>query len=207
MGKPLELIGESFGRLTVEARGDNKVSKGGYTRRMWICRCECGKTTTVSTQDLRRGDVSSCGCLKKEINKSFFTQHGLHGTKLHNVWCAMKRRCVDKNYKDYNRYGARGIKVCDEWFNDFICFYNWSIDNGYKDGLTIDRKNVNGNYEPDNCRWIDMRSQCNNRRNNVKLEYDGKCLTIAEWSTFLNIPYSRLYMRYKKGWPVNKILT
>lgn len=126
-------------------------------------------------------------------------KHGKKGTKLYNTWLHMKTRCYNKNYNRYDDYGGRGITICDEWINDFKAFYDWSMSNGYKDNLTIDRIDVNGNYEPDNCRWADRKTQANNRRNNVYLTYNGKTKTISQWSRELNIPENTIRSRYYRN--------
>lgn len=178
----------------------------GDSKRAWLCKCDCGNELIATTMDLRKGDVRSCGCLKLELDIDRAKTHGDHGTHLHNVWCAMRRRCRDKNYKDFDRYGGRGISVCAEWNHDYSVFKEWALSNGYKQYLTIDRIDVNGNYEPGNCRWVSMKEQANNRTNTKKIECDGETHTIKEWSELIGIPYSTLYMRLKKGWSIERAL-
>lgn len=108
--------------------------------------------------------------------------------------------------QNYKHYGARGIKMCDDWKNDFMTFYNWAMSNGYKEGLTIDRIDVNGNYEPNNCRWVDIKTQSNNKRNNIYLAYGGKTQTLKEWAEELNVNYCTLWRRYNKQWSIDEIL-
>ena len=124
-------------------------------------------------------------------------------TRIHGIWCDMRSRCNLKTNHNYHGYGGRGIKVCDSWEgeNGFKCFYEWSMRNGYTDKLTIDRIDNNGMYSPDNCRWTDMKTQCNNTRRNVFVEYKGKTKTIGQWAVELNLKYSRIYNRIAKlGW-------
>lgn len=131
------------------------------------------------------------------------TIHGMKKTRIYKSWERIKRRC--NNPKTYKNYGGRGIKVCDEWSKDFMAFYEWAMANGYRDDLTIDRIDVNGNYEPNNCRWVTMKEQENNRRNNHHITYNGETHTIAEWGDILNIPYKVLLQRittYK--WSIEK---
>ena len=157
----LTIEGKRFGRLAVI---ENKIiNHRGYS----ICKCDCGKIATIRNDALKSGVTKSCGCITKEIAKSGKNRrkHGLHNTRLHRIWGAMKTRCCNENFKRFSDYGGRGITVCDEWKNDFMSFYKWSIENGYSDKLTIDRINVNGNYEPSNCRWATVAEQNKNKRN------------------------------------------
>lgn len=112
----------------------------------------------------------------------------------------MKTRCYNKNYEHFKHYGERGIKVCEEWLNDFMTFYNWSMSNGYKDNLTIDRIDVNGNYEPSNCRWLTNEEQQNNKRRNIRLTYNGKTQTITQWARELGIKRELIERRHRRGY-------
>lgn len=143
----------------------------------------------------------------KKIKKRSIT-HGKTDTKLYNVWYTMRKRCSLKTVKAYKNYGSRGIKVCDDWENNFASFYNWAISNGYKEGLSIDRIDVDGNYEPNNCRWITKAEQNYNKRNNRVIKFRGEEKTISQWAKDLGINQSTLWMRLSKyGWSIEKSLS
>ena len=187
-----DLTGKKFGRLTVKEK-DTKKSKG---RNYWICECDCGNIKSIRTDALTCGHTKSCGCLNKETQ--FKPIHGMKNTRLYNVWGGMKNRCRNKNSSDYVDYGGRGISYCKEW-EDFIPFYNWAIENGYEEGLSIDRVDNNGNYEPSNCRWATTKQQANNRRTNVITEYKGQKFTLKELSEKLDISYYTVISMRDRG--------
>lgn len=198
------LTGQKFGRLTVKYHyGKNK-----HSHNLWYCECECGGHAIVDTNALRSGDTKSCGCLAKELTIKRSTTHGKTKHKLYRIYAHMKERCYSENSQDYEYYGGRGIKICDEWLLDFENFYQWAINSGYTEGLTIDRIDVNGNYEPSNCRWTTMKKQNNNKRSNIIIEFDGKAHTLKEWSEILGIKYNTLYTRVvMRGWTIEKAFT
>jgi hypothetical protein len=125
---------------------------------------------------------------------------GLSQSRLYNTWLHMKGRCYRKTDEHFKYYGARGIKMCDQWKEDFNSFREWSLSNGYKAGLTIDRINNNGDYEPSNCRWVSMKDQCNNRRSNILVTINGVTHNIQEWSEISGVKYHTVYRRFKCGW-------
>ena len=187
------MIGKKFGKLTIlEELPERKHGKIVYR-----CKCDCGNITNVLGCHLRSGNTKSCGCLKYEHK---ILKHGKCNTKLYTTWKNIKQRCYNKNYDRYKDYGARGIQVCDEWKNDFYCFYNWAINNGYQENLTIDRIDNNKGYSPDNCRWTDIKTQCNNTRRNVFLTCNNKTQTIAQWGNELNLSVDKISQRHRAGW-------
>ena len=144
---------------------------------MWECECECGSTTIVRGTHLRQQKIKSCGCLTRELFVERSTTHGKHNTRLYSVWKDMKSRCYNPNSQFFKDYGGRGITVCDEWRNSFEAFYEWAMASCYnpdarRGECTIDRTDVNGNYCPENCRWITIKEQQNNRRNNKRRKVD-----------------------------------
>lgn len=196
-----DLTGQRFGRLTVV---EPYYDEHNHLR--WLCECDCGNTTIVYSNNLTRGNTLSCGCLNKEINAARLTKHGGRGTRLYEIWKNMRKRCNNPHDPAYENYGGRGICICKEW-DDFATFRDWAESNGYADDLTIDRMDVNGNYEPDNCRWATYGEQANNTRSNRRITFDGKTLTIAEWSTELGIPASTISNRLDKlNWTVAEAL-
>lgn len=188
------MIGQKFGRLTVINELKERTK---YGDKIYKCLCDCGNYVIAVGTILRRGSKKSCGCLNHEPK---YKTHGKHNTRLFKTLNRMKQRCYNKNTPNYKNYGGRGIVVCDEWLNNFMKFYNWAINNGYDDNLTIDRIDVDGNYEPNNCRWITNLEQQNNKRNNVLLTYKGKTQTMAQWCKELNINYNTLSGRHYRGY-------
>lgn len=204
MPKQIDLTGHKQGRLTIiEYAGKN--SSGRTT---WKCQCSCGNVAYITTHELRnsRHPQESCGCLRNELSGSRTRTHGLSGNKrLFNIWCHMRTRCNNPHRKSYARYGGRGIKVCEEWDNSFESFYYWAIHNGYKDNLTLDRIDNNGNYEPSNCRWVDYFVQANNRSNNHIITYKGKTQTLQQWANELGMNDRIIRDRIMKlGWCIEE---
>lgn len=189
----IDLTGQKFGRLTVLSRTEHETRKGVF----WLCRCDCGKETVVASGKLKSGTTRSCGCSRKGKTSAF--RHGMSRTRLYSIWGKMKERCSNPKDPGYKNYGGRGIKVCGEW-QDFLGFYDWSIKNGYSDDLSIDRINVNGNYEPSNCRWADRITQANNKRSSRFIECNGIKKTISEWSRETGLSSNCIADRLKSGW-------
>lgn len=207
MGRLVDLTGQKFGKLTVIEKVG--IAKHGDHAK-WLCQCECGKTIITLSNSLRQGKTLSCGCIRIEcamceVRKR--TKHGLSKERLYNIWYGMIDRCTHCNCDRYADYGGRGITVCAEWLHDFQAFYDWSMANGYKDNLTIDRIDVNGNYEPSNCRWATYKEQANNTRKNHLITYNGKTQTMTQWAETLKINYGTLSSRIRRGWSVKKAFT
>lgn len=160
MGKLNDLTGKRFGKLTAIEVAER--DKFGHIK--WRCICDCGKEIITYAARLRHGKTRSCGCLVKETNKKRLTTHGMKKTRLYRTWVNMKARCNNPKDRCFGSYGGRGIKVCGEWEKSFQSFYDWAMSHGYTEELTIERKNVNGNYEPSNCCWITMTEQQKNKR-------------------------------------------
>lgn len=205
-----DITGKKFGRLKVIKRMPN--SKWNETR--WLCQCDCGKQIVSTYGKLAYNHTTSCGCYSKELLIKNRTKHHLRKHKLYYIWSGAKQRCTNKKSKFFKDYGGRGIKVCEEWNNEengFLNFYNWAIENGYTENgdyrqYTLDRIDVNGNYEPDNCRWVSQKIQNNNRRSNRIIEYNGEKHTITEWCQIKNITRSTFYHRIARGWSLEKTL-
>lgn len=193
--RKLDLTGKVFGKLIVVKY---VYSKKGNT--FWLCKCDCGEYTISKGVDLNRNRIKSCGCSHGE-------KHRLSDIQLYKVWANMKSRCYSKNNDVNKYYGERGITVCDDWRNSFVKFYNWAINNGYNESLTLDRIDVNGNYEPKNCRWVSWNTQFNNRRSNHNIEFNGQTHNIIEWAKILGIKYKKLAHRIERKWDIEKALT
>ena len=171
-------MGERYGRLVIL----EYHSRGKYRDLKYLCKCDCGKEKVIYLNSLRRGSTTSCGCYRKETTSENSTTHGLTDHRLYGVWIDMKRRCNNVKNSRYKNYGGRGIKVCEEWENNFELFYEWSMHNGYGKKLTIDRIDNDGDYEANNCRWSDMITQQNNTTRSRHITIDGETHTMAQWS-------------------------
>lgn len=211
-----DLIGQQFGRLTVIAQAPKQRANKGY-RYYWQCQCECGNTVTVREDQLlcAKRPTRSCGCIRSDSVKKYYEdhqrpiKHGHSYEPLFNIWYLIKYRCENPNCTAYKNYGARGIKVCDEWRDGiagYESFKEWSLANGYIQGLSIDRIDNDGDYTPDNCRWIAPKDQARNKRQNVWIEYNGVKKLACDWASELNIPYKTFMSRIYHGWDVDKLI-
>ena len=196
-------IGDKFGMLTVIDRLPKRIYKSS-SKRMWLCRCECGKTKAVQENNLRSGRSRSCGCASAKSHIGLRKKNARSRERLYRIWVSMCHRCRRENGKTAKWY--KGVTVCDEW-KDFNVFFKWAINNGYHPSLSIDRIDGNKGYSPDNCRWATAMEQANNIRTNIHLTLNGTTHTIPEWSRLLKVSPRALYLRHYSGWSDEKILT
>lgn len=202
MSKFIDIVGNRYNNLVVVERLPN--IKGGIT--VWKCLCDCGNYTIVRGHNLKNGAVKSCGCLKNTTKPSL--KHNMSNTRIYREWANMKRRCYTPSIKSYKDYGGRGITVCNEWKESFESFMKWALNNGYADNLTIERKDTNGNYCPENCEWIPLNQQQKNRRNCRLINYNGQTMTLTEWCKKLNLPFNRIHYRlYSLGWSFERAIS
>lgn len=204
-----EMMGKRFGRLTVIRKSKNKTKEG---RLLWTCQCDCGNIRDFNGKLLRLGKTKSCGCLAKEVCCHNSKKHGSYQTRLYKVWAGIKIRCKYSKTNGFDNYGGRGITICDEWLYNFENFKEWAINNGYDENAkygecTLDRIDTDGNYSPNNCRWVSMKEQSRNKRNNKKIEYNGKLYCQSELAEMAQLKNDTFYQRLKRGWDINKIMT
>ena len=193
MGKLIDLTGLVFDRLTVISRATNNK----WNKARWHCQCECGKTTTVTSDKLQSARTKSCGCIR--------IKHRMTSTPTYKSWESMRRRCMNSRAHNYYLYGGRGIAVCSRWLNSFENFYE---DMGERPvGKSLDRIDNNGNYEPQNCKWSTPEEQQNNTRHNNNITYNGQTMSLSRWARFTGIERSKLWHRINNGWSVERALT
>jgi hypothetical protein len=200
----IDLTGQTFSRLTV-------IELAGHNRRgklLWRCTCSCdGREVVVATNDLRRGNSRSCGCLSRERSGNRVRTHGQSETRLYEAWCNIIRRTTNPKHESYPDYGGRGITICPEWRESFEAFER-DMGPAYRDGLSIDRIDVNGHYEPGNVRWATHKEQARNTRANRLVTAWGQTRTLAEWAEVQGLNYQTLFNRLtRSGWPVEQALT
>jgi len=198
-----DLTGITFNHLTVISLVPNKTNK--HHDRYWLCECDCENKTRkeISEHHLIRGNTKSCGCIRKEslierwdgkTKKDIYPYY----KEIYCTYDSMRKRCCNEKHDNYKRYGGRGIIICDEWLNDFMKFYNWAIENDYKEGLTIERIDYDGNYEPNNCKWATWEEQSYNKSNTLYIEVDSEMKTTKQWSDETGIPQYIIYQRYAR---------
>ena len=191
-----ELTGRRFARWVVISRDTRP--------RYWMCRCDCGTVRSVFVGHLKRGNTSSCGCLHKELSKARATKHDAHGSPEYRAWSLAKTRCTNPNREKYRRYGARGIRMCERWANDFSVFL---ADMGHKPaGTSLERINNDGPYAPDNCRWATPAEQSRNTIRNKRITIDGETRIASDWASSVGVPAGRIYARLRAGWTHREVV-
>jgi hypothetical protein len=208
MGKVRDLTGQRFGKLTVI----EPVGKDKYTNVIWRCKCDCGNYHDTVSRSLINGSCKSCGCLNHgEFRGKAIERHGCSKERLYRVWTDVLNRCYDKNKGCYKSYGGRGIAVCEEWRNSYMAFREWAYATGYdpaKPGkeCSLERIDVDGNYCPENCKWITVQEQAWNKRDTVWLDYRGERITLLDASRIGGICQSTIRNRIRTGWSVERAI-
>lgn len=202
MSVKLDLTGKRYGNLTVLGLAVDIPGK----KKKWLCKCGCGNKVVVAGSNLQSGHTKHCQKCGYEIMSDKRSKHKKAHTKLYYVWNGMINRCENPSVKAYCDYGARGILVCEEW-HESKNFFDWAISNGYKEGLQIDRIDVNGNYCPENCRWVSREENANNKRNNKIIECNGETRTLAEWARHFGVNYKNLSRNLKKGYSLEEAVS
>jgi hypothetical protein len=204
MSRKLNLIGRRFGILTVEKEYLIRDKRSSIK---WECKCDCGKDCVVLGSNLITGNTRSCGCLGLKNKLASVTHHGLSKHPLHNTWRRIIQRCNNPNNKSYKEYGARGVRICKEWENDFMSFYNWAISKGWKKGLEIDKDKIakeNGLepllYSPERCSLLTRKENCRYRRNNRLITCRGMTMTLAEFAELVGEKSDIISYRMRHGW-------
>lgn len=195
--QPKNYLGQNFGLLVVTSEAE----KAGKHRRM-NCVCACGNQKTVHLSNITRGLTTSCGCEQKRIVSTVNSTHRKTGTREYITWRNMRERCENPKNKGYQQYGGRGINVCERWKS----FENFFEDMGASNGLTLDRVNVNGNYEPSNCRWATRKTQANNTRANRLVSIGDRQITLKEACESASLNYKTVHQRLRRGWAIEKAL-
>lgn len=191
----LEYIGKKFGYWTII-----EPAKGKDRKKSYLCECKCGTRKVVHLDTMKLGKSKSCGCFHKEKLIEDKTTHGKTGQRIARIYYNMMSRCYDEKNKRFSDYGGRGVRVCDEWRNNSCAFIEWATQNGYSDDLSIDRIDNNGDYSPNNCRFITTKEQSNNRRNSILLTFFGNTKTMKEWCDCIGEDYNKIYARYYRGY-------
>lgn len=190
-----ELTGNKYGSLTVIKLVLDEPGK----KKKWLCRCDCGNETITTGSNLVGGRTKHCVSCGRKVVGEIHKTHGMTKTRLYYVWHSMKNRCENPKFKSYNDYGGRGITLCKEW-HDSKAFFEWAMNNGYKEGLELDRIDNAKGYCPENCRFITRTENANNKRNNKIIEFQGTTKTLAEWARFYGVHYKNLSRLLLKGY-------
>jgi len=195
--------GDRFGMLTVE-----RVYKSSPRHYHASCECDCGKHADIRLDHLRSGASQSCGCVRNQESGNRLRTHGETGTPLHRAWVGMRNRTRDEGSSVWEHYGGRGIRMCDEW-GEYEAFRDWALANGWHEGFTIDRIDVNGDYEPSNCRWVTQKENARNKRNNNYVTAFGETHALSEWVEDERCPvaYGTAWARLKRGWQPERALS
>lgn len=202
MAELIDISGMEFERCVAL-----KHVSGGRCGAKYLFRCECGKQFVARSNDVRKGRVKSCGCVNRREVKEKTTKHGFYKHPIYQAWSHIKQRCYNPNCKEYEHYGGRGITMCDDWLNNPVEFINWSFDNGWEKGLTIDRIDNDKGYYPDNCRWVSMEVQENNKSDNHYYLYNGESKTLSQIARENNVSRNSLYYRVNvKNMSIEKAL-
>lgn len=201
-----DIIGLKSGKLYIDEYMGIELNDHGIRESFYKCKCDCGNEVIKPRRNLIRNKVKSCGCINKERMKIGHPIHGQSHTRLYKLWKGMRRRCNDKNNDRNNKYYvSKGIMVCDEW-NDFEIFMNWAYENGYRDGLSIDRIDNNKDYCPDNCRFVTMDEQRNNTSRSRFITFNGVTKTAIDWSRETGVKYKTIISRLNRGLPPEEVL-
>lgn len=202
--KKIDLTGKRFGKLVAVKSYYDQKKKITF----WECECDCGNICNVRANRLIHGRTKSCGCLRKDSNIKNKTTHGMTKTRIYDIWSGMKKRCYNPTNNNYLYYGKRGIGVCEEWKGSFESFYDWAINNGYQENLSLDRIDNDKNYCPENCRWASIKEQNNNRGVSINITYNGKTQNLSEWCKELKLSYITVYQRITKyGYTFEEAIT
>lgn len=202
-----DLVGKTFNEFTVLAEAPRHIRANGQRVRIWKCRCSCGNIRYLNKRELESGKRKSCGCKHDEYLSKSNTEHGDSHLRLHNIWSGMRARCYCETDYHFKWYGGRGIKMADEWRDNYASFKEWALSSGYEPCLSIDRVDNNGDYTPENCRWVTQKEQSNNTRRNHYISAFGETLTLTQWAEKTSIAAPTIRRRLKSGWTPEEALT
>lgn len=208
-----ELLGQRFEKLTVVEVLPVYISSGGKRTRKLRCKCDCGGEILTRLDTLKSGRSKSCGCISKQRLDEGRYKHGFHLHPLYKTWTGIKQRCYNVKSTEYRNYGARGVIMCDEWLQNPAEFIKWATEKGWRKGLEVDKDTIPLKlgipsllYSPEMCSIVTPKENTNNRSVTIFIEHNGEKLCISDWSQRTGMSQDRLYRRYIKGWPVDKIL-
>lgn len=197
--KPMDITNQKYNKLLAV----RFIERDKHGNAIWECLCDCGNTSFVRLGALRAGQIKQC--FKCSSNEK--VKYNIKNDRIKSIYSDIKRRCYDESRKAFHRYGGRGIKMCDEWLKNPASFEKWSLENEYSDDLSIDRIDNDGDYEPSNCRWVDVYVQANNRSDNNVIEYQGDSLTVSQWARKIGVDKSTIYNRINNGETLDAVLS